>query len=88
MPKGFHRIRHYGLLANGNRADNLAKARELLAVPPPVEQPEPVAEDDAPRVHPRPCPCCGSRMLVIEMFARGETPRHRPPPVVIRIDTS
>ena len=33
LPKGFHRIRHYGLLANGNRAANIAQARELLAVP-------------------------------------------------------
>ena len=35
LPKGFHRIRHYGLLASGNRADNIARARELLAVPTP-----------------------------------------------------
>ena len=35
LPKGFHRIRHYGLLASGNRAANIAHARELLAVPPP-----------------------------------------------------
>jgi Putative transposase len=33
LPKGFHRIRHYGLLANGNRSENIAHARELLAVP-------------------------------------------------------
>ena len=33
LPKGFHRIRHYGLFANGNRAANIARARELLAVP-------------------------------------------------------
>jgi hypothetical protein len=32
VPKGFHRIRHYGLLANGNRAANIAHARKLLAV--------------------------------------------------------
>ena len=36
LPKGFHRIRHYGLFANGNRAANIARARELLAVPPPT----------------------------------------------------
>jgi hypothetical protein len=90
LPKGFHRIRHYGLLANGNRADAVAKARELLAMPPPIEVPEPTsdADDNAERAHPRPCPCCGSRMLVIEVFARGETPRHAPAPVAIRIDTS
>lgn len=33
LPKGFHRIRHYGLRANGSRADNVAKARALLNVP-------------------------------------------------------
>ena len=90
LPKGFHRIRHYGLFANANRADNIAKARELLAVPPPIEVPEAPAGacEDIERVHSRPCPCCGSRMLVIEIFARGETPRHAPTPIVIRIDTS
>src|SRR5262249_34617844 len=34
LPKGFHRIRHYGLFANGNRAENIDRARELLNVPP------------------------------------------------------
>ena len=89
LPKGFHRIRHYGMLANGNRADNVAKARELLGVPtrPPDPEPEPAAPDQ-PSVLPRPCPCCGGRMLVIEVFARGHEPRHRPTPIVIRIDTS
>ena len=53
LPKGFHRIRHYGLFANGNRAENIAKARELLAVAPPVPKPEPVkASADEPRVLP------------------------------------
>ena len=89
LPKGFHRIRHYGLLANGNRADNLAKARKLLAVPPPAVEPEPEpVSADQPRALARPCPCCGSRMLVIEVFARGHEPRHRPTPLVVRIDTS
>lgn len=90
LPKGFHRIRHYGLFANGQRADNIARARELLAVPPPAEEPETPTEacEDIERVHPRPCSCCGSRMLVIEIFARGETPRHAPTPIAIRIDTS
>jgi hypothetical protein len=32
LPHGFHRIRHYGLFANGNRGANIARARELLAV--------------------------------------------------------
>ena len=91
LPKGFHRIRHYGLFANGNRAENIAKARELLAVAPPAPKLEPAkAAADEPRVLPTPCPCCGGRMHVIEVFARGSEPRHRPTPMraVIRIDTS
>ena len=35
LPQGFHRIRHYGLFASGTRADNIAQARELLAVAKP-----------------------------------------------------
>jgi Putative transposase/Transposase zinc-binding domain len=98
LPKGFHRIRHYGLFASANRAANIAKARELLAVPARSEQPDtpeaPAA--DEPRMLPRPCPCCGGRMFIIETFARGcepnasRSPQHRPTPVParIRIDTS
>ena len=83
LPKGFHRIRHYGLFANGNRAANIARARELLAVPPRVPQHETdcTAESEQPRVLPRPCPCCGGRMIIIETFARGCQPKHRPTPV-------
>jgi len=92
LPSGFHRIRHYGLLANGNRASNIAKARELLAVPLCAKQPETPkapAADDA-RMLPRPCPCCGGRMLIIEIFARGCEPKHHPvpAPAAMRIDTS
>jgi hypothetical protein len=91
LPKGFHRIRHYGLLASGSRAKSIAHARELLAVPAPVKQPEtPKAATEEPRVLPRPCPCCGGRMIIIETFARGCDPGHRPSPAPreIRIDTS
>jgi Putative transposase/Transposase zinc-binding domain len=92
LPKGFHRIRHCGLFANGNRAANIAKARELLAAPSPSEHPEPseAAAVDGPCVLPRPCPCCGGRMIIIETFARGCEPKHRPTPApaAIRIDTS
>jgi len=85
LPKGFHRIRHYGLFANGNRAESIAKARELLAVATPQTEPEAAStqQSDQPRVHPRPCPCCGGRMIVIEVFARGGSPSHKP-----SIDTS
>src|SRR5262245_33893665 len=55
LPRGFHRIRHYGLLAASARKVSLARARELLAVapPPPDEVPE------QPRDTCSPCPCCG-----------------------------
>ena len=92
LPKGFHRIRHYGLFANGNRAENIARARELLAMPASHTVPETTArlEPDQPCVLPRPCPCCGGRMIVIETFAPGCQPKHQPAssPAVIRIDTS
>ena len=90
LPKGFHRIRHYGLLANSNRAANIATARALLAVPVAVAEPKPdnATEGDMPSVQPRACPCCGSPMHVIEVFARGSEPGPRPTPIVVRIDTS
>jgi hypothetical protein len=86
LPQGFHRIRHYGLLASGTRADNIARARQVLAVSNSQAEPTTVAADQTKP----PCPCCGGRMIVIEVFERGATPRHRPtaPPIVIRIDTS
>ncbi len=86
LPKGFHRIRHYGLLAKGSCADNIARARELLAIAKPEDEPTAAAADPGKPT----CPCCGGRMLVIEVFARGATPRHRPtaPTTVVRLDTS
>ncbi len=86
LPQGFHRIRHYGLLASGTRADNIARARELLAASKPEGQPTEAAVD-----HSKPdCPCCGGRMIIIEVFERGATPRYRPtgPTIVSRLDTS
>src|SRR5271157_5903514 len=88
LPKGFHRIRYYGLFANTNRADNIARARALLGADPPAADPQqqPDVTPDAPRALPRPCPRCGARMIVIEIFARGCEPRWRPTPSTI--DTS
>ena len=88
LPKGFHRIRHYGLFASANRAESIATARALLGVVPPAAeaQKQPDVAPDSPRVLPSPCPCCGARMIVIEVFARGREPRWRPTPG--RIDTS
>ena len=87
LPRGFHRIRHYGLLAKTAGADNIALARELLATPKLQSEPADAANAD----HNEPaCPCCGGRMIVIETFERGCTPRHQPtgPMNAIRIDTS
>jgi hypothetical protein len=88
LPKGFHRIRHYGLLASGVKADNLALARKLLAIAPPAPEPEDAGCE--PPTAPKPCPCCGSAMRIIEVFEAGEPARHRSTtmPAVIRIDTS
>jgi hypothetical protein len=92
LPKGLHRIRHYGLFANGNRSTNIALARELLAMPPRMTEPETdtPSEPNQPRMLPKLCPCCGGRMVIIEVFARGCQPKHRPKTRVpaIRIDTS
>ena len=89
LPKGFHRIRHYGLLASGNRAANIAHARELLAVPSHPKEPEtPKVAIEEPGVLPRPCPCCGGRMFIIETFVRGCEPKYRATAAAIRIDTS
>ena len=77
LPRGFHRIRHYGLLASGGRRDNLARARELLAVPPPPTVSDETAE---PSDHRPPCPCCGGRMIIIETFERCSQPRAPPRP--------
>ena len=86
LPHGFHRIRHYGMLASGTRADNIAQARELLAVVKPKDQSTSTAVDHSKST----CRCCGGRMVIIEVFERGATPRYRPtsPTIVIRIDTS
>ncbi len=81
-PKGFHRIRHYGLFANGNRAANIAQVRELLDVQPPTNTAdgEASAETDEPRVLAQPCSCCGGRMIIIEVFEAGSKPTHRTTP--------
>jgi Putative transposase. len=93
LPSGFHRIRHYGLLASGTRADNIARVRRLLDASPP--QPKTAdtttsSETSEPNPLSHPCPCCGGRMIIIETFQRGASPRTRPAAsaTVIRIDTS
>jgi hypothetical protein len=85
LPDGFHRIRHYGLLANGARTENLARARELLAVQEPPEPDDGANDPEAPA----PCPCCGGRMILIDVFERGAAPRTWPcAPVSPNLDSS
>lgn len=82
LPSGFHRIRHYGILANGNRTANLVRIRELLeqkadAVPQ-------ITSLDAEPCHPHPtfvCMHCGAAMSVLLTLARGQ-PIRAPPPQV------
>ncbi len=91
LPKGFHRIRHYGLLATGQRAENIERARELLgAVTTADAQVDAATSDDTVGADLPPCPCCGARQRIIEIFLRGETPKHRatPRPLVFKVDTS
>jgi hypothetical protein len=89
LPAGFHRIRYYGLLASGKRAENIARARELLM--PPIIPVDAIKVNSPNAAEPQTtnlCPCCGGRMVIIERFERGATPHHRPTPPTIRIDTS
>ena len=82
LPGGFHRIRHYGLFANANRADNIALARRLLSVLDPVpsrgnsDAADHGREDEEPNL----CPCCGGRMVIVETFQPGCEPRLWPTP--------
>ena len=78
LPSGFHRIRYYGLLANGGRAKNLIRARQLLDVPVSLDEPDDTAESDEPPMLALPCPCCGGPMVIIETFERGAQPRAPP----------
>jgi len=81
LPDGFHRIRHYGLLASSARKTNITKIRDLLGVQR-AEQPnapEPESEIVALTLR-EPCPCCGGQMRIIEIFRRGQKPMSRAPP--------
>jgi hypothetical protein len=74
LPKGFHRIRHYGLLASAGRKANVERARTLLGAPPATAP----AEQDKTPYERLPCPCCGGRMVIIETFQRASRPRAPP----------
>jgi Putative transposase/Transposase zinc-binding domain len=95
LPTGFHRIRHYGLYANGQRRDMIARARQLLdaATAEAAATERTDNNDEAGEAAATPtqrCPCCGGRMIVVETFAADTAPRHRPSAQIaaIWIDTS
>jgi hypothetical protein len=79
LPAGFHRIRHYGFLANARRVANVVQARALIAetalLPRPDEKPP---NSEPPFASPLPCPHCGGIMAVIETFLPGTQPRAPP----------
>jgi hypothetical protein len=87
LPKGFHRIRHYGLLASASCKVNIARAKELIAIPAPLTDP-PTEHDEADPTasaaadHRPPCPCCGGRMIIVETFEYAGAPRAPPSPDV------
>jgi hypothetical protein len=78
LPTGFHRIRHYGLLAEGPRAPDLDALRALIAAQAgapaaPLDGEGEAAPPDATTLPA--CRCCGGRMRIIEIFFRGRAPR-------------
>lgn len=75
LPSGFHRIRHYGMLANTNRANSLALSRKLLLVPEPAE---PAQEESEKRAPVFVCRSCGEPMIVIEVIERANAARAPP----------
>jgi len=84
LPKGQHRIRHYGFFGNGNRAANIARIRDLLGTKTPLRDydgnPSANDNDQPPRVLALPCPCCGGRLIIKRTFAPAQHPRAPPKP--------
>jgi len=84
LPKGFHRIRHYGLLASATCKLTIARARELIVAPVHVDPSTECGNTNPPATsawtdHRPPCPCCGGQMIIVEFFERGGSPRGPPP---------
>ena len=84
LPRGQHRIRHYGFYGNGNRAANIARIRRLLGAKTPDRE---YANDDSindadqpPRVLALPCPCCGGQLIIVETIAPAQHSRAPPKP--------
>ena len=79
LPDGFHRIRHYGLLASATRKATIDRIRDLLGQRTPEREAQDTREP-APLTLREPCPCCGGPMRIIEIFRRGQKPMSRAPP--------
>jgi hypothetical protein len=79
LPDGFHRIRHYGLLASATCKANIATIRNLLGVQQAERNPR-TEVATIPQNQRQPCPCCGGPMRIIEIFRRGQKPLSRAPP--------
>jgi hypothetical protein len=80
LPDGFHRIRHYGLLAGAGRKPNINRIRRLLGAAPPAETEAPEPDPATTLTLREPCPDCGGIMRIVETFRRGERPSTRAPP--------
>uniref|UniRef100_UPI0028AFA1ED transposase n=1 Tax=Aquidulcibacter sp. TaxID=2052990 RepID=UPI0028AFA1ED len=90
LPKGFHRIRHYGFLSSGVRVKEILAIRQILGVSQDSAQKpdDPPQEDTAPKKPWLICPCCGGDMVIIDIFQCKAQPRapphaqpnHRRPP--------
>jgi Putative transposase len=80
LPKGFHRIRHYGFLSSGVRVKEIAAIRELLGVPetPPKDADNAPSADTPPKKPWMICPCCGGDMVIIDIFQCKAQPRAPP----------
>lgn len=80
LPRGFHRIRHYGFIANVRRKQNLARARELLAASEATADPistlpaEKAVQQDSAFY----CPQCGAPMIIMGILTRKQQPRASP----------
>jgi len=87
--KGFQRLRHYGLFASANRADDIALGRRLPDVPHTAapsansDDTDRGSEDEEPNI----CPCCGGRMVIVQFFDPGSKPPLRPT-ASLRLDSS
>lgn len=79
LPSGFHRIRHYGLLNNARRRENLANVRALLQATPVVDSESQTVKAPTARVQPTfVCPDCGTAMIIIEVLVRRQPIRGPP----------